>query len=128
MGISNSSRYIKEVKAAVTRDITTLISKASIRKRQEKINKLNKENLSSISKVLSSHDTHHSPTKKQKRSQSKKGVHIKQQLRKLPTRADMKHVFVKKKRKDMPHKNVALLDVIPTTWINMLPSVEYHLH
>ena len=98
MGISNSSRYIKEVKAAVTRDITTLISKASIRKRHEKINKVNKENLSSISKASSSHDTHHSPTKKQKRSQSKKGVHIKQQLRKLPTRANMKHAFVKKKK------------------------------
>ena len=55
--------------------------------------------MSSISKVLSSHDTHHSPTKKQKRSQSKKGIHIKQQLRKLPTRANMKHAFVKKKKK-----------------------------
>ena len=59
MGVSNSSRYIKEVKAAVTRDITTLISKASIRKRQEKINKVNKENSSSASKASSSHDTHH---------------------------------------------------------------------
>ena len=77
MGISNSSRYIKEVKAAVTRDITTLINKASIRKRQEKINKVNKENSSSMAKASSSHDIHHSPTKKQKRSHSKKGVHIK---------------------------------------------------
>ena len=28
----------------------------------------------------------------------------------------------------MPHTNVALLDVIQATWINMLPSVEYRLH
>lgn len=99
MGISNSSMYIKDIKAAVKRDITTLINKASIRKRQEKINKVNKENSSSMSKTSSSHDTHHSPTKKQKRSQSKKGIRIKQQLRKLPIRADMKYAFVKKKKK-----------------------------
>lgn len=36
--------------------------------------------------------------------------------------------LLRKKRKDKPHTNVALLDVIQATWINMLPSVEYRLH
>ena len=63
MGVSNSSRYIKEIKSVAKRDITELIGKASNRKRID-INKDN-DNQGSQPKASSSHFTDQSPPKKQ---------------------------------------------------------------